>query len=245
MARPDLGHLWYLSVEMQVFVLILATVYLLRRRPGWLLTALLLMLAANLSWRSHVYDTEGLYQALLRTTVRMDAPLAGAAAAAALPFIARLAPYARRLAAVCVLSLVPLMFITSDTAAFFGWPGVAVDIALAGFLIGCTLATPGSVMSRVLGWSTLAFLGRHSLSIYLWHYPVFWFISRHSYDWSWPARAAVALVITFAGALLSEALAENRVQRLLRSPSWTALEQGIPRFLVGRAKSFWRQRNSA
>jgi peptidoglycan/LPS O-acetylase OafA/YrhL len=244
-ARPDLGHLWYLSVDMQVFVLVLFTVYLLRRRPAWLLTALALLLVASLSWRSHVYDTEGLYQALLRTTVRMDAPLAGATAAAALPYLKRLAPSAGRIATLCMVALLPLLYANSDTHDFFTWPGLVLDLVLALFMVACTLGSPGRLVTVALGWAPLAFLGRHSLSLYLWHYTTFWFVSRHSVDWAWPARTAVALGVTLLGAFLSEAIAENRVQRLLRSPAWKQLEHGIPSYLAGLAKAGWHKQRNA
>ncbi len=39
-SRPDFGHLWYLSVDMQAFVIVAVMLYLLRRRPVALLVAL-------------------------------------------------------------------------------------------------------------------------------------------------------------------------------------------------------------
>jgi peptidoglycan/LPS O-acetylase OafA/YrhL len=243
-ARPDLGHLWYLSVDMQVFVLILLVVYMLRRRPGWLLVALGLLLAASLAWRSHAYDTEGIYQALLRTTVRMDAPLAGALAAVAVMFLSRMKPYAGWIATLSMVALLPLMYSTSTSAGFFGWPGFLVNVALALMMIACTLSPPPRAVGVPLGWAPLAFLGRHSLSLYLYHYPVFWFVARHTADWAWQGRTAVALAITAAAAYMSEALAETRMQNMLRSPTWHQLENGIPAFVGGRAKSFWARLRS-
>ena len=85
-ARPDLGHLWYLSVDMQVFLLVLLLVWLLHKKPWALIGTLAVILVMVFAWRTHVYQTEGLYQALLRTNARMDAPLAGALAACLTPY---------------------------------------------------------------------------------------------------------------------------------------------------------------
>ena len=67
MARSDLGHLWYLSVYFQVLIVITVLVWLLRRRPMWLVVALATMLVGFELWTAHVYPPEGYYQALLRT----------------------------------------------------------------------------------------------------------------------------------------------------------------------------------
>lgn len=226
-ARPDLGHLWYLAVDLQMFVVILAVVWLLRRRRAWLVVALAGLLLIFLAWRSHVYTTEGWYSATLRTTSRGDAPLTGALVAAALPFLRRLTPYAGRLAVLGALALVPLMFAVADTDGYFSFPGVLLNAALAAVLLGCTLAEPPRAMQAVLGRPLLTFLGRHSLSIYLWHYPVFWFVARHTSDWNWEARTAVAVAVTAAGALASELIVERRVQGALDSPRWRRLDGGI------------------
>lgn len=236
-ARPDLGHLWYLSVDMQAFVLILAVVYLLRRRPAWLLVALLSLLLACISWRTHVYQTEGLYQAMLRTTVRVDAPLTGASAAAAIPFLKRLEPRARLISGVSLVALVPLLYFNAPASGYFGWPGLLLDLSLAGFVIGCTVATPPRFVTASLGSRLLTYLGRRSLSLYLWHYPIFWFVSRHTYDWGWEARTLVALALTLAIAELSERLVESRVQKLLQSSAWKEMERGIPRYVGRQVKS--------
>src|SRR5262249_38607080 len=71
-SRPDFGHLWYLSVDMQAFVIMAGFLYLLRRRPVGLLWALSGFYLVLLWWRFHVSQTEFVFQVLVRTTVRMD-----------------------------------------------------------------------------------------------------------------------------------------------------------------------------
>lgn len=249
-ARPDLGHLWYLSVDMQMFVLILLVVWILRARPALVLLTLGSLLIACLLWRTHVHETEGIYQALLRTTVRGDAPLAGATAAAAVPLLSKLEPAARWLAALGALALVPLLYATADPFAagddagknFFGLPGVLLVLTLAVFMVATTLRTPTAWVTVPLASPPLAFLGRHSLSVFLWHYPIFWFVSRHSDSWSWQERTVAGLVATAVIAFASELIAERPMQRFLRSPSFRQVEGGIPAYAAQAAKQSWQQR---
>lgn len=242
--RADLGHLWYLSVYLQAFVLIAVIVWLLRRRPAWLVVTLAALLLAYEVWTSHVYQTEGIYQALLRTSVRIDAPLTGALAAAALPFLTRFRPYAGWLCAVSVLSLVPLAYLTTPNAGYFGWPGHLTDAALFVFVVSATLGPVPRAVAVPLGWSPLVFLGSRSLGLYIWHYPVFFFVSRHNLDWHWGWRASMAVALMLAWVLVSERFVENRVQQAMQSPGWRELDYGFPAFFSRRWKS-WRSRRTS
>lgn len=241
-ARPDLGHLWYLAVELQVFVLVVALVWLFRRRPGWLVVALGALLLSLLAWRAHVHDVEGPFSALVRTTARGDAPVTGALVAAALPFLGRLRPFAGRITVVSLLALVPLLFATADVSAYFHLPGVLLDLALAGVVVGASLAPAPGAVARIIGNRPMAFLGRHSLSLYLWHYPVFWFLSRHSASWEWEVRALVGFALSGVAALISERLVERRVQAALDSPRWRATDAGLLPYLLAEARSRLRRR---
>ncbi|WP_109506322.1 acyltransferase family protein [Nocardioides speluncae] len=243
-ARPDLGHLWYLSVDMQVFVLILLAVCILRRWPVALLITLAALLAACLAWRAHVYETEGIYQALLRTTVRADAPLAGAVGAAAMPFLSKLAPAGKWLAGLAAIALAPLVYLIADPVGaaepgrnFFGVPGVALTLALMTFMVGFTLRPDNRPVGVVLGSPPLAFLGRHSLALFLWHYPIFWYVSRHSDGWSWQERTLVGLAATAVIAFAGELIAERPMQRYLSSPDWREVESaGLAPYLAKRLR---------
>lgn len=230
-ARADLGHLWYLSVDFQVFLIVLAAVWLLRRRPGWLVVALAAFWVGLLFWRADIYDYDPFW-ALLRTWARGDAPIAGALAAAALPYLARWRSWGRPAAVCGVLALVPLLFMTTGPDAYFGLPGVALDVALMLVVVGATLAVPPRWLVAVVGTRPLAFLGRHSLSVYLWHLPMIFLVSRHTDDWREPARIILAAVLTLGFVLLSELVVERRVQRFLDSARWRETDQGLLRYLV-------------
>lgn len=242
--RADLGHLWYLSVYLQSIVLIAVVVWLLRRRPVWLVVTLAALLVGYEVWTAHVYATEGIYQALLRTSVRIDAPLTGALAAAAVPFLGRFRPYAGRLCAGAVLALVPLAYLTTPNAGYFTWPGHLTDATLFVFVASAVLAPVPRGVAVPLGWSPLVFLGSRSLGLYIWHYPVFFFVSRHHIEWHWGWRAALAVSLTLACVFVSERLVENRVQRAMQSPGWRQLDYGLPAY-AGRTWKAWRARRGA
>lgn len=244
-ARSDLGHLWYLSVYLQVMVVLTVLVWALRRRPGWLVAVLAGLLVGFELWTAHVYPQEGYYQALLRTSVRIDAPLAGALAAASLPYLTRFRAHARTAGTLAAVALLPLAYLTTPNAGYFGWAGHLTDLALFVFCASVVLAPLPRPVAAPLSWPPLAFLGRRSLGLYVWHYPVFFFVARHSFEWSWWWRTAVALLLTLACTLLSEWLVENRVQRALDSPSWRELDYGIPAYAVRRWRAFRTRRESA
>ncbi|WP_110181549.1 acyltransferase family protein [Nocardioides solisilvae] len=226
-ARPDLGHLWYLSVDFQIFILVVVLVWLLRRHRAWLVVTLAGILVACFMWRAHIYGTEGIYQALLRTTVRMDAPVIGALAAAAMPYLGFLRRQADWIAVASCVALVPLAHLASPDHAYFGLPGVGVSVALALFMVSTSLAQPPAVLVKALSWRLIALLGERSLSLYIWHYPLFWYVSRHSEGWSTFERTVGGILLTLLASVVSEYLVERRVQKVLAHPGWRDFDDGI------------------
>jgi len=236
-ARPDLGHLWYLSVDMQVFLLVLLLVWLLHRKPWALIGTLTVILVMVFAWRTHVYQTEGLYQALLRTNARMDAPLSGALAACLVPYARRFARWAPPAAAGSLVVLAALSLVTVDDVQFFRLPGDLVDVALAVFVIACTIAPVSARLTRVLGFAPLAVLGRRSLSLYIWHFPVYMYLHHHTESWSYQLRTVVALALTAAIAVVNDRTVEHWVGRTLVDPRWSRLDRGIPTYLGALASA--------
>lgn len=233
-ARADLGHLWYLSVDMQAFLLVMLLVYFLHHRPWWLISTLAAVLVMVLMWRTHVYQSEGIYQALLRTNARLDAPLSGALAACLLPYLRRFSRWAPHAAIGSLAVTVALAFVMYEDVAYFRVPGALLDVSLAAFLVACTIAPVPALLARTLGFAPLAALGRRSLSAYIWHFPIYMYLYHHTDSWSWQWRTAAAFGLTLAIAFVTDRTIEHWVGRALIDPRWTRLDHGTPAYLVSR-----------
>jgi peptidoglycan/LPS O-acetylase OafA/YrhL len=239
-ARPDLGHLWYLSVDMQVFLLVLLLVWLMHKRPWALIATLSLILLMVFAWRTHVYKTEGLYQALLRTNARMDAPLSGALAACLVPYTRKFASWAPAAVVGSLVALAALSLVTVEDVRFFRLPGDLVDLALGVFVVACTIAPVSARLTCVVGFAPLAMLGRRSLSLYIWHFPIYMYLYHHTESWSYQLRTALAIALTVSIAVLNDRTVERWVGRTLVDPRWSRLDRGIPAYLGALAAATMR-----
>jgi peptidoglycan/LPS O-acetylase OafA/YrhL len=236
-ARPDLGHLWYVCTDLWVIGLILLIVFLVGRWRLVLITTLAPTLLVVMLYRQHVYETEGVFSALIRVQTRADGLLWGALAAAVFPYAQRLRAYARPALVVSTVALVPLMGAVVDEAGYFGLGGWLLNIDMFVFVIAASLATPPpSLLSRTVGWGPLVVAGRYSLVLYIWHYPLFWYLSKNQTEWSWQTTTLVAYALTIVIAVLAQLLIERPTQRWLRSDKWRALDQGIAPAVVRGAR---------
>lgn len=221
LARPDLGHLWYVCVYLQVTVLLVVVVKLLGRRRILLVALLAVTTVAVVLWRGWVVDHESLYSALLRTTTRMDGMIWGALLAAALPWIrtgaTRVAPV---LLPTSLGALVVLMLTTGHDETYFGWQGVLMNVAVVGFVAAVVHLDRPSPVEAALAWRPLVRLGAASMAIFVWHYPIFWAVTRHTASWAWYSRTVVALAITAAFVLLAQRFVERPLQAWLAHPRW-------------------------
>ena len=229
-ARPDLGHLWYVCTDLWTIAIVLVLAFLLGRWRIALLGGLVVALAVVYVYRGHVMGTYGDVRALFLWETRADGILWGAVAAVVTPWLTasaavrRAAPWAGAVAAV---ALVPMAWLVNESDAYLGLPGALLTVAVATVVVSTRLAAPWALVERVLGHAPAGVVGRFSLVLYIWHYPVFWYWSREGDDWSWQLRTAVALVASLAIALLAQALIERPTQRWLRSPRWHALDEGF------------------
>lgn len=233
-SRPDFGHLWYLSVDMQAFVIMSVFIYVLRRRPIGLLFALGGLLLLLTWWRFHVNETEFVFQVLVRTTARMDPFVVGVMLGAALPWVARARLSASTLSWTCLgamAALVPLGWYCSRDEHFLRWGVTLLELDLAvlfgAVALGAAPRGLGAVANR-----PLVFLGQRSLLIYIWHYPVFVFVQRNTPDWGWQARTVAGVLATLVICLVMDRVVERRVATWLRHPRWTELERGVVPFVL-------------
>lgn len=222
-SRWDLGHLWYLSVDMQAFVALTVILYFVRRRP-WAQVATLGGLLLLLTWwRMHVTELEPVLNVLLRTTARMDAIVVGmllGAVLAVAPLDVVSPRVLSRWGTASLLALVPLVWYCSDDERFLHWGVTLLELDLA-VLLGAIALGGRTLTSARLGG--LSFLGRHSLAIYVWHYPVFAAVEARTRDWAWPPRAIAAVLVTALMCIATHYLLERHVARLLTHPFWLRL----------------------
>lgn len=227
-SRWDLGHLWYLSVDMQAFVALTVLLYFVRRRPLAQVAVLSGVLLLLTWWRMHVMELEPVVNVLLRTTARMDAIVVGMLLGTVLSLVPtdRVSPRALSLTgAATLVALLPLFWYCSDDSRFLRWGVTLLELDLA-LLLGAVALGARLLTSERL--SPLSFLGRHSLVIYVWHYPVFAAVEVHTRDWAWPPRAVVGLLLTAALCVATHFLLERHVARLLTQPFWLRLRPRPP-----------------
>ncbi len=208
-----LGHLWSLAVEEQFYILwpfALAALVALRRPrlvPFILATTIGLVAAHRyLIWRS-----QGWLPPFVRTDTRADALLIGAAVAwiwthgwtpsRGLAIAATIASAGAAGMAYATYPLSPFWY-RGGMTLFAVLVSVVVLAAADGRWIAC----------RVLEMRPLAFLGRVSYGVYLWHFPIFVTVARQA--WPWPTRVVVGLGGTAVATALSWRFVEQPAHRL-------------------------------
>lgn len=201
--RQDFGHLWYLSVEQQVYlVLVIALAWLVRYR-----VALILLVTAgavaSMAYRWVVLDRDGWFIASLRTFTRSDALLLGAAVALAFPYLAKHAANLRVVVLPALLAMTGTVLLSSELSdvAFLQTQGIVFVIATTALVVSIAAASnPTGLGERFLSWPPFRFIGKVSFPLYIWHYPAFYAADRWANDVAWMPRllitlAALALIV--------------------------------------------------
>jgi peptidoglycan/LPS O-acetylase OafA/YrhL len=227
--RPDFGHLWYLSVDMQAFVVTALIAYVLRRRPLGFVATMAGLYVVLVWWRFHVYDVESVWVVFNRTTARMDAFVIGMIAAAVLAWLPRDRAEYRVAAISSLLLMAPVLWWCDADGAYLGWGGTVLELLVAVYIAA-------SALSPHHGWVTtnpvLVRLGQLSLLLYIWHFPILRFVQRHTIDWAWGWKVAYATLLLVVATWLCEVLIERRVARLLAHPEWAQVrEHGVLGYL--------------
>ena len=222
--RPELGHLWYLSVQQQCYLVLPLVLLLFSRRRALFCAGALALIGAVFVHRVQVLDQDGWVVASTLTSTRADGLIWGVLLAVLLPTLGRMRRWDRVLW-VSAAALLALKLVLPELGpfAYLGWwslafTGVAGIVTLAVW----KLEAPTRV-SRLLALSPLARLGKSSYAIFVWHLPIILVVERHAPDLTWPLRSLLALAVLTVVVVLAEVFVEGPVRRrLARMPSSAA-----------------------
>ena len=223
-----LQHMWSLAVEEQFYLvwpLLLALTALIVREPRRRLIAVGTIagvgIVASAIRLSALWASAGQDRAYLGTDSRIFEPLAGALLAVLMtsaPVRARITrAHWRLLTAGGIGLLWALATLGGPGGATSGYAnGGALVVAASTAAVIAALATRGSTATRALALPPVAYLGRLSYGMYLWHWPLQVWTERYGWfdlsRWGMPLRACLLTVLTVALAALSYHLVEAPIR---------------------------------
>lgn len=215
--KPELGHLWSLSAEIQFYVvwpLVLA--FLLWRgisRGALVVSVMGLALASALLRFGLSFTDAPWYRIYLGPDTRLDALLLGAVVAMLVTWggFDRSPRLARHIGALALPALLALGFVAAEgnVLTTFPWRGGLLLAVLSSTVLvaGCTAGTARFVLP-VLETLPLQVLGRLSYSLYLWHLPVAVEFERLAPGLSNPMRWTLAIGVSLVLAFVTLAVVE-------------------------------------
>lgn len=218
------GHTWTLAVEEQFYLLWPIVLAVLFRIGGWKLGLVMSLIGAALSLAVRLIVLPGtpIFFRVSGTDMMADQLLIGSATALALHHwrsgvgrhrleqALRLAIWPAGGALVAVLLFFPGRFNDVNTLGLIAWSltGFAVCSAV---VVGYLVSFPTSTGARLLGWRPVAWVGRISYALYLWHFPVFYLLP--SYQLPLRVSAPMGLAISVSLAACSYYLVERPALR--------------------------------
>lgn len=226
-------HFWSLGVEEQFYLvwpLLLLLAWMVGRRHGaphrWVFWTALTASGVSLligAWSTSV-DAGAAYLSPVARAWQLGV---GALLAILTPQLERLAPRFRSMLAFGGLAAIELA-VVSWTQEMYPVPGGLLPVAGAAALIAAgTGGTP--LVNQLLGTRALRRIGDLSYSLYLWHFPVFFFMLIAQPSGGWDV-VIESLVLTALLSWLSYRFVERPVLRLFRQHRGpdSAVEAGSP-----------------
>ncbi|MBK8435473.1 MAG: acyltransferase [Austwickia sp.] len=180
-----------------------------------------------------LYDPAAPDRAYMGTDAKAFEPLIGAVAAAVMQtprarrFVIR---YAELLMLTGLLGILVGILNLADTHGpkqlYFAGGSLVFAMLCALLVVGAAFTRDDFGIGRILAWGPVAYLGRISYGIYLWHWPLAVWAGTHP-QWR-PAQAAGVVAATIALAALSFHFFEQpiRTGRPAALPSWQTLSTG-------------------
>ncbi|MDT0215266.1 acyltransferase [Rothia sp. ARF10] len=216
-ARGDLGHLWYLSVQQQCYLVLPLLIVVSRRRLllSVVLTAAAIWVIVN---RFNVLAAAGWFPASLMTTTRSDGLILGVVAALGLRYVARWRSRANDVALACTVILLGLLVLSGEIDPLQYLKHWGVAFTLVSVVLVCALhhASDDSWATRIFRAPALQYLGNASLAIYVWHLIIFVTVARHTPTVSWQARSVLAFSILAVITYVAQRFVEEPTRLWLR-----------------------------
>ncbi|HEY4016144.1 MAG TPA: acyltransferase family protein [Polyangiaceae bacterium] len=235
---PLLRHLWSLAIEEQFyFVWPIAFAYLGHRlRGSWLAAVAVALAFASCAWMAGLYDpAKDVSDIYYRTDTRVSGLLVGMALAAVWsPSLAVSVSAGSRGQSLAIeaagwvgcLALGSAFLRCNDAGPLVYRGGfLAVDAATAAVIAAVTLRS--GLLARMMGFEPLAWIGRRSYSLYLWHWPIF-AVTRPEVDVPWTGARVVLLRLglTLVASELSYRFVEMPARRMDFAASFRPLVSG-------------------
>jgi peptidoglycan/LPS O-acetylase OafA/YrhL len=222
--ETPLNHLWSLAVEEQFYLLwpavLIAALLAFSRKT--LVAALAMACTGAYALAAFFYIPGSFERAYMGTDTRAAAMLVGCAVALVLvrresvryadPAISKFTHH--NLVGTLALGLLVWLWCTAsiDTANLYRWQLPLAGLAAA-VLIAMAVHAPRQGLFAVLASRPLVALGNISYGLYLWHWPVWVYLTINQPAWPHPQRVVVALGATFAISLASYFCVEKPIRR--------------------------------